>query len=271
MKWFFALNEEAFEAEAYAELVRVAVHTALTRTSLVPHCLYDGADSALTEWLRSRRVRILRSRTFLYDRLASIARARNDHNVVAIGAGAFLRVEIPRAAAQAGIDDEFALYTDVDVMFMREVCDSLARVRPRYFAAAPESNRDDHANMNSGVMLMNLRALRTVDADFRRFIDAHLDELVDQHWDQGAYRRYFGRSRVVRLLRGTKWGRLAPEFNWKPYWGASPNAKIVHFHGAKPHHRAAGRSEVWRAPFMRAAYLTCCEEWDGLLEDAGIS
>lgn len=30
-----------------------------------------------------------------------------------------------------------------------------------------------------------------------------------------------------------RWDRLAPEYNWKPYWGLNPNAKIVHFHGIK--------------------------------------
>jgi hypothetical protein len=29
---------------------------------------------------------------------------------------------------------------------------------------------------------------------------------------------------------------LDPIYNWKPYWGTSPDAQIVHFHGVKPQH-----------------------------------
>ena len=29
------------------------------------------------------------------------------------------------------------------------------------------------------------------------------------------------------------WDHLPLEWNWKPYWGHNPDAKIVHFHGPK--------------------------------------
>ena len=89
-------------------------------------------------------------------------------------------------------------------MFTKDVCEVLSALRPRYFAAAPVVRPDDYTNMNSGVMLMNLRNLRDVDVDFRAFIEAHLNELVDQAWDQGAYRRYFGRVwPIARAMRAS--------------------------------------------------------------------
>jgi hypothetical protein len=99
-----------------------------------------------------------------------------------------------------------------------------------YFAVAGEFEPDDYYNMNTGAMLMNLSGLREVDADFRAYVKALLDELVHEAWDQGAYRRYFGWDRGALL-----WDRLPPTMNWKPYWSDAAGAGIVHFHGIKPH------------------------------------
>src|SRR5258708_36014634 len=76
MNWFVTLNEAAFRAERYVELFKVAVHTAQTRTSLVPHLLYDGSETAVVRWARRRGVRVLQVRSFLYDRLAAIRGGR---------------------------------------------------------------------------------------------------------------------------------------------------------------------------------------------------
>src|SRR5437773_2273196 len=123
MKWFIALNHAGQRFGDYADLAKVAVHSAQRFTSMEPYCLYDGPDCDLTDWFQRRNVTILRRRFFLYDRLADVARRRNDPNVLAIGGGAFLRTELPAIAAEAGISDEFVLYTDVDVMFLAEVAD----------------------------------------------------------------------------------------------------------------------------------------------------
>ena len=90
MKWFFALNEGGNQFENYANLLKVAVHTALKFTSLEPHFLYDGHENDLTVWLRSKGVQILNCRSFLYDELKKVADDRGDPNILAIGAGAFL-------------------------------------------------------------------------------------------------------------------------------------------------------------------------------------
>jgi hypothetical protein len=73
MKWFFALNELCPTFLHYADMVKVAVHTAFKHTTLVPHFLYDGADDALTGLLRKRTVPIIRCRMSLFDRLQELA------------------------------------------------------------------------------------------------------------------------------------------------------------------------------------------------------
>ncbi len=268
MKWFFALNECGNQFENYSKLLKVAVHTARKFTSLEPYFLYDGEENSLIEWLKKRGVNVINCRTFLYEKLKKIAQERCDPNYLGIGAGAFLRTEIPRLTAEVGITDQYVLYTDVDVMFLSEVTDVLSNMFPQYFATAPESSLNNYNSMNSGVMLMNLETLRKTDAKFRDFMSEKIEKLVDMAWDQGAYKRFY-KSRFF----GFKWDKLPPEFNWKPYWHENPVAKIIHFHGPKPYQK-----EVLAAPnvpehlkillpFRTENYQKLCRLWDDFYKE----
>ena len=107
-------------------------------------------------------------------------------------------------------------------MFTGEV--SLGDYRPNKFACAPEFQQDDYADFNAGVMVMNVKGLRDDLDEFTAFIRENLSNL--QAYDQGAYRMFY-EGHV---------DRLDPIYNWKPYWGTSRDARIVHFHGVKPQH-----------------------------------
>ncbi|MCA1628296.1 MAG: hypothetical protein LC742_10085 [Acidobacteria bacterium] len=272
MKWFFALNEQGADFEHYAAMLKVAVHTAARRTLLVPYLIYDGAENELTAWLRRRKVTIIKRRSFLYESLREIARRRNDPNILAIGAGAFLRTELPQLTAELGISDEYVLYTDCDVMFMGEVCDFLSALQPRFFAVAPEFFFGDYRAMNSGVMLMNLPRLRRDDQRFRKFMAERIEELTRSTWDQQAYKEFYRSKLYHRLF---KWNKLPERYNWKPYWGDNSAAKIIHFHGPKPHQREVLNSgEVPEhlqslVPLAeRGAYYQLCALWDEALHEA---
>jgi hypothetical protein len=269
LQWFCALNDYGGSFPIYCELLKVAVLSAQRHTRLVPHLLYDGADNALTAWLRDRGVTIIPRRSVFHEPLARIAAEQQRPQALRIGAGAFLRTELPRLWAEGQLKEPFVLYTDVDVMFMGEVCDVLAKLRPQQFAVAPEGlDRSIPDNMNSGVMLMNLPNLATLDAEFRAFVLANIDEM-SRAYDQRAYKRFFGRERNGgRLL----WDPLPAEFNWKPYWGESAAARIVHFHGAKPAHRAElarGRANPTVTQLARGGFAAYCSIWDEYLAAAG--
>lgn len=238
MKWFFALNEKGNDFSNYADMVKVAVYTALEKTSLEPHFIYDGGENELTGWLRRRNVKIINKRSFLFEDLKRESEKRNTNLLLDIGTGAFLRLEVPQIVKEQNYPDKFVLYTDVDVMFEAEVCDYLQKLKPKYFAVAPESSQSDYKTMNSGVMFMNVESLLKDDAVFRDYVRDNLSVLVDQAFDQGAYRAFYRRrNRVLRKIFGNKWDKLKIEYNWKPYWGKSAEARIVHFHGPKPHQR----------------------------------
>src|SRR6266478_1376950 len=191
--WFFAINESSDAFGIYTRLAKVAVHTALTLTSLRPRMLYDGHENAFTKWMRDRGVDIILAETYLKKDLPRLSGLMTPAHLTLLP-GVFLRMELPFLGLRLKTDDK-VLYTDCDVMFRRDVTSDLHHIACTYFAVAGEFDPDDYHNMNTGVMLMNLARLREVDAEFRAYVRAHLDELPREAWDQGAYRRFFGWER----------------------------------------------------------------------------
>jgi hypothetical protein len=149
------------------------------------------------------------------------------------------------------------------VIFTAEVVPELEGNPCQYFAVAPESVLGDYVNMNTGVMLMNIDRLGESLPKFREYISTNLAALERESWDEAAYRWYY------RDESGPLWDRLRPELNWKPYWGESAGAKIIHFHGPKPFQQGHIDS-VW--PELKSltggAYDAAVERWSRLLEEA---
>jgi hypothetical protein len=261
MRWFFALTEDSTAFRQYAEMLMVAVHTARKFTSLVPHFIYDGKENDFTRWLTNRGVRVIRHRSLFRDALAELGRRKGNPHFAAALSGAFSRVELPEIVERLG-GGERVLYTDCDVIFAAEVVPELEANPCQYFAVAPEGERGDYVNMNTGVMLMNTTRLGESLPEFREYIFENLAMLEKESWDEAAYRWFY------RDSKGPLWDHLRPELNWKPYWGESVEAKIIHFHGPKPYQRDHIES-TWPElkSFTGGAYHTLVEEWTELLRE----
>lgn len=263
MKWFLALNESSLAFDLYCGLAKVAIHSALVSTSLRPHFVYDGKDNAFTEWLEKHDVPILKHESFLKDELIALSARRDNPTLAAIARGASLRVELPRIAKTYGMTDRLVLYTDCDVFFRGDVVSELQKLDCHCFAVAPEFELTDYRHMNTGVMLMNLPKMEETLPAFEQFIRANLEWLPDDAWDQGAYRKFY-LSHDQPL-----WDRLPPELNWKPYWGDSPLARIIHFHGPKPFHRGYFDSYFQELkPLTGGSFAKLAGDWDRLLQTA---
>jgi lipopolysaccharide biosynthesis glycosyltransferase len=262
MKWFFALTEGSTAFRQYAEMIMVAVHTAREKTSLEPHCIYDGNENDFTAWLAKRDVRIIPHRSFVREALEELGREKKNPHLAAALSGAFSRIELPEIVEGVSGSDR-VLYTDCDVMFFDEVVPELESIPCQYFAVAPESVRDDFVNMNTGVMLMKTERMRESLPAFRDYVSRNLAALEAESWDEAAYRWFY------RDENGPLWDRLRPELNWKPYWGECADAKIIHFHGPKPFQRDYIDSH-W--PELKSltggAYLALADRWTALLEEA---
>ena len=252
MRWFFALNEASTSFWEYANLVQVAVHSAKTRTQLEPVCLYDGDDNALTAWLESAGVHVIRRRTFLHRWVADLA---------PIPRGAYLRLEIPSVCQEQGWTHDYVLYTDCDVVFRRDPGEQLAALKPAFFAAAPEIDQTDFTHFNSGVMWINVAGLAAEHESLQSTIRSHLEEAIAPPYDQAVLQRHFA----------NRTDPLPLELNWKPHWGAHDDAVILHFHGPKPvqkYHVLNHRVPDYVQSLVGPTFFTASAEWDQLLIEA---
>ncbi len=252
MRWFFALNENSPGFWDYVNLTQVAVHTARQHTSLEPVCMYDGEENALTAWLRAVGVPIIRRTTFLGAitlQLSPILR------------GTYLRLEIPGICREQGWNDEFAFFSDCDVMFQSDAAEILRPLRPRFVAVAPESDRSDLVNFNAGVMLINVPAWEQELPAMTELFRTRTAAMGTPPDDQVLLQTHFA-------------GRLDPlplELNWKAYWPDTERASLLHFHGPKPAHkymllnrRAPASLQALASPhFYRAV-----SRWDSALLEA---
>ena len=214
MKWYFAVSETSLDrpGHGWRGLIRGAVISAARNTTLVPHMLYDGRLNDFTSEIEAMGVTVIPYRVSFYDHLEEYGRKQQGY--LPIASGAFLRIEIPLIETE----DELVLYTDADVLFLRNP--TFPDGFPKFFAVAPETEIGNYEDMNSGVMLINVPAMRETYPDFRNSILTHLHIGFDQE--------------NFRLFFKDRYAALSPTLNWKPHWGINPDAQIVHWHGPKP-------------------------------------
>ncbi len=220
MKWCFATNESSVNngADYWVELIEHAVKSCLQNTSLTPCLIYDGQENDFIRNLQNRGVQIIYHRVSIYDDLRHHCEAKfpGSDGHLQVASSAFLRIDLPELLRE----DEYVLYTDCDVVFLRDPVPLFQGTSS--IACAPQMFRGNRDDLNSGVMWMNVRSLRHDLPDFRRIIRDTIQTYSG--WDQEAY----------RLVYKNRYSLLNDEWNWKPYWGRNDEAVLIHFHGPKP-------------------------------------
>ena len=161
MQWFLALAESSPAFESYADMVKVAVHTALRHTSLQPHFLYRGGENHLTAWLRARNIPIIPCRTFLENEVATIECGKHTERIRPALHGVLLRIELPQLSAQLNLDER-VLYTDCDVFFRTEVTEDLDEVLGERVVVVDDE--DLHRYSQPGCSAASRIALKTASA-----------------------------------------------------------------------------------------------------------
>jgi hypothetical protein len=214
-KWYFAINEHGLLHAN--DQIRAAIASAKENTSLVPYCLVDDAPMSevacrhLSE-IEAQGATIIRHRSFFYEMLYAQFGER-----MLLFSGHWLRCDIPILEKE----DDFVLYTDIDVVFLKDP--TRIDMRPSIIACAPEHHQDNFSYFNSGVMIMNVPALRATSQKLKQTVIQRLRNMAP-HDDQGALNECYK----------NQWDRLPNIWNWKPYWGHNEDAGLLHFHGPKP-------------------------------------
>ena len=238
--WFLGLadNPKVHEDLVLKDHALHAIRSASKNTTLKTVFMYDGKDNEFLTLLDDTDAIVIKKKS----RLTKDWTHKSDM-WQAKASGAFLRLEVPMICDELDIKDDFVLYTDCDILFLKDP--ELTHIRPKYFAASTQGVKDKPlhelmADMNSGVMWMNVRNMGDTFDEFRkRCIDT---DFKTTNFDQDIIRdHYFG-----------KWDYLAEIYNWKTYWGYPKDAYIIHFHGPKVHlmeqmlHWESDSKEEWK-------------------------
>ncbi|GLR66217.1 hypothetical protein GCM10010909_08970 [Acidocella aquatica] len=237
MRWYFAIDEAGGLGETGA-LARLMVLSARAIGGLEPVLLYYGARTGFTAWMEQHGVRVRDIQPRFLDMFAQ-ARAAGTFNPHSIGH--WLRLEIPAVEHE----HEFVLYTDCDIIFLRSF--DLSMLRPKVFAAAPEMLPDNWNYFNSGVMLLNVPAMRAT--------YPALEEQIKFRINSGDMVRYNDQFALNEAYRGL-WERLDPLFNYKPYWPFTSHAAILHMHGPKPGNLEAMTSGQWHGEDQTSVFFS---------------
>ena len=171
LKCVFTMGLTSARSTWFAFSIARAVTSLLARTTMIPIVVVHGEADGLTRWLERKGCRVLfwtpvweRQLVDLYEAAQAKTMSRA-HAMVegerrqearlpllsssSVFASAFLRLDI----SQMGFVDEFVLYTDADVVFLRDL--TLVELqRPSVLACAPEDQFSVPFPCNSGGILL---------------------------------------------------------------------------------------------------------------------
>lgn len=141
--------------------------------------------------------------------------------------GTFLRLDIslilpsvmPLYRNDPSIEKEYFLYTDTDVLFLKDITTCSFPNPPPFLSMSAE----DKVGLpeNAGILYVNSTAMTQHHPKIIDFAESIAWALPA--YDQDLLMWYLGDIPY-----------LSEVFNWKGYWGSSEEAVIVHFHGPKP-------------------------------------
>lgn len=210
----------------FSDMVKSAVISANRVGGLKARCLYDGSPTQLTDWLKAHSVDVITTSVPFKDELYSpdvIARNNGTAYRPAHACGTYLRLLIPDYTQSDSV-----LYTDCDVFFDGPITELPSGTYP--IRAVPEIDQNLVASntiFNSGVMLINCGLFKN---KYSAIVDILRKNAFFFHGNPG----YFDQG-VLNIAFQGAWDPLPLEYNWRPYWGVNRKAKIVHYHGPKPH------------------------------------
>lgn len=232
--WFTSMSESRRAAE-YWEALSVALMSAKAHApSLQPVLVFLGKPNARTAWFEQKGGVVIHHELTFRHLLDWAVHKGWRGPELQIFQGAFGRLDaptltekvLPLIANVGEFETNYILYTDVDVLFFRDITICNFPQPPRHLMFGAEAMRG--SIWNTGVVLMNV-------SSFEQDMPALLAFAVERKWkfptmDQD-WLRWFYEGRV---------DFLPDVYNWKAYWGpgvAGEDVAIVHTHGPKPNDR----------------------------------
>ena len=191
----------------------VAVYTSLMHNPFEIVVIYDQLDNDNVQWLKDVGVTVIHAET----RFMKNIKLENKPRVFGETAlrGSMLRLDIPHI-----LDDDYVIYCDNDVMFLKS-CGELSQIKPS--TVAMTLSDANLAGYNDGVMVMNLNRLRS---DVKHIDDmCQSEDMLSQIGPDEILLNEYYKGTILEL---------DPRYNWRVFWGRNPAAKVIHFHICKP-------------------------------------
>ena len=233
LPWVFTVRGSD---EAYDEMMKLAVLSALRRTTLIPHAIVHLTESKFprVSWLRKHGVTVIPHSTSWDDIVMAALRGSSEdekstsHLLLDVEAtlATYFRLDI--GAIPELVHHQHILYTDTDVFFRKDV---------NYFSQAtlPDTIQmgyeiDSKFPLNAGVYLASVEFLRETHSTLIDYVlsSQSVNQVGYGPGDQGILNKVYENELKAN-------GALDDIFNSKPYKKFNKQAAIIHFHGPKIH------------------------------------
>ena len=223
MKCVFTINDKS---ETTYPLLKAAINSLQTNTTLEPVIIWSGGEHSMLEWLDERGVQIVRHELsfkqqiehfdfwevdYLNEDIKNMYKFYPNYYNKNFIETESLRIDIPILFDK----ESYVLYADCDVLFLKNIeiepfDEHIAVVKRHIF--------------NNGIMFLNMAKMRECYDEFKNYyINSNYNSYLGIA-TQGVYNEFFNEK-----IHTLPW-----YYNWHVFWGINPNTKILHYCGPKP-------------------------------------
>jgi hypothetical protein len=209
------------QLQGHGSHLKATINSCRKNTDLEIYVLWSGEKNDYYDWMEDK-VKLVDISDFPIHKAVMEVPVPEVWNqgMQNIGMGAWGRVDLPSVFEKLDISDEYALYTDIDVLFTEKWNPQFNPI-PTLGLCYESRSKTDY---NTGVMIVNCEYLKSTFPEFKKYI---LGKGIAnfQVWDQSAINEFYG-SEIQRLNQSI--------WNWTPYHRTTgEDARIIHFHGPK--------------------------------------
>ena len=221
--------------KSYDTMLKIAVESALSETSLMPYALLHQSESEhpRTGWLRNKGVRLIFHTTDWDDKVRDIlsrsssAAKGTSHLYLDTEAtlATYFRLDIGSIVELRQYPH--ILYTDTDIYFRKDITVIGTKIHlPETIQMGYE--QVDEYPLNAGIFFASTRFLSDTHKELIQSLlsDTSISDARFGPGDQGILNRVYEKQLKLE-------GPLPKAFNAKPYHDFSSDAIIIHFHGPK--------------------------------------
>jgi hypothetical protein len=241
--------------DIYWEMLLTSLYSCIKNTNLRPTVIICGdsnSQSNVIKLIRSKGIEIRYMHSDMWRNLSSkypmplIRDALKDSAIPwaskFITESIYLKLDMLKSFNE----EAYLLLVDIDTIFTENFYagDRISDHKPKILAANNlscvdpiDGSPEKYTNINAGFVLFNVARvasdLEQMAEEFDRQY-AYCMKCLDSGNMKGYYPSNLLEEWMLATLYKGQWEILPPEYNWRPNWGYSDRAKLIHYQGYKP-------------------------------------